>query len=63
VVLLAGDSEEAAMQQDPAEVLAELAKRTSLPIPTDVTRIDVPYAAASEKRHTFYYAWETIPQP
>ncbi|WP_311272536.1 MULTISPECIES: glycosyltransferase family 39 protein [unclassified Rhizobium] len=62
VVLLAGDSKEAAMQKDPADVLAALAERTSLPIPTDVTRIDVPYAAASEKRHTFYYAWETIPQ-
>lgn len=62
VILLAGDSAEAAMQHDPADVLAELAERTSLPIPTDVTRIDVPYAAVSEKRHTFYYAWETIPQ-
>ena len=61
VVLLAGDSKEAEMQQDPADILAELAERTSLPIPSDVTRIDVPYATASEKRHTFYYAWETIP--
>ena len=61
VVLLAGDSKEAEMQQDPADVLAELAERTSLPIPSEVTRIDVPYATASEKRHTFYYAWETIP--
>lgn len=61
VILLAGDSEDGTTQQDQTDLLAALAQRTSLPVPTEVTRIDVPYAAGSGKRHSFYYAWETIP--
>ncbi|NTJ41938.1 glycosyltransferase family 39 protein [Agrobacterium larrymoorei] len=59
-VLFAGTSNEGQRLDDPGAALNSLAARASLPAPTEIRNIEVPYAGAGGKRHSFYYAWETI---
>ena len=44
-----------------AAALAKLAERSSLPAPAEIRHVEVSYDGKGDKRHAFYYAWETIP--
>ncbi|UHS56076.1 ArnT family glycosyltransferase [Agrobacterium vaccinii] len=61
IVLLAGTSDDGVMPENPGAELAKLAQRSALPAPTEIRNANVPYTGKGNKRHAFYYAWETIP--
>lgn len=60
VVLLAGTNDDGVLPQDSAAALAKLAERSSLPAPAEIRHVEVSYNGKGDKRHAFYYAWETI---
>lgn len=61
VVLLVGTDSDGILPQDTAAAMASLARNAALPIPTEFRQVEVPYTGKGNRRHAFYYAWETIP--
>jgi 4-amino-4-deoxy-L-arabinose transferase-like glycosyltransferase len=62
-VLIAGTDDDGKLPENPGQNLAALAARASLPPPTDIRHMEVPYSGGDNtKKHAFYYAWSVIGQ-